>query len=361
MCLRAAEYGIRRPDSLLTAYSPFNVQYVPSPSRLISLMDPLLPTGILSACLGAYAGLGKSPFDECMKTSANSSLIAKPTSPVDINRRGSFLEKLKRGKDSRRNSDSNPSKEFENPSGSRGEGFQSCPSSPTSDSVPKGSSSNVQNGPVISGNSIHEGSSPEAEKYYSFKEENLETFIATNNDENLVRAGIEQGENIKGISFQDVKLEYDSTVSCTDGHCAHQSNIHSDSQRLLKLNMKDHTEMYVAQKMYDPLGDEYGHKEVQYTRNNEECHVVNVVDPSLSPSGETMVLSTEEPSLRIGTPPLKEDEGLEEEELTLRKGRSMSEVSLPIAKNPYMSPLVAPDEMLATLPPIDIVVRTLMT
>ncbi|XP_031568873.1 hormone-sensitive lipase-like [Actinia tenebrosa] len=395
VCMRAAEYGIRRPDSLLAAYPPLNVQYVPSPSRLMSLMDPLLPTGILSACLGAYAGMGKSPFDECMKTPANSSLIAKqgsaPTPPVDIIRKGSFLSKFKRGKDSNRKSDFSPSEEFENPSGPGSKSFQSFPSPPTSDSVPKdlsmGNCSYVQNGLPSYGSPIQEGSSPEGEKYYSFKEENLETFVATNNDENLVREndGFEQDENTKDISIQDLKLRDvivscsdgkhctqqryystascsdgkhctqqrdDSTVSCSDGkHCAQQSNAQSDRRRLLKLD--------VTPKFHVPLGENYAHQEMQYTRSNDECHVVNVVDPSLSPTGETMIIPIEEPSLRIGTPPMTEDEGIEEKEHGLHYRRSMSEVSLPIAKNPYMSPLVAPDEMLATLPPMDIVACSL--
>lgn len=354
--MRAAEYGIRRPDSLLTAYAPFNVQYVPSPSRLLSLMDPLLPTGILSACLGAYAGLGKSPFDELLlKTPAKSSLIGRPTSPVNINRSGSFAEKFKRDDDSRRNSDSNPSKGFENPSGLCDESFQSCPGSPPSDSIPKKNCSSVRDCAGIPGNSLHEGSSPEAEEYYSFKEENLERLRATNNDENLVREneGLDHGENMKELSIQDLKLEDDDrSVSCPDGHCSHQNSFHRPSQRPMKLDVKGHGDVYDAQKIYDR-----GHREMQYTRNNEECHVVNVVDPCLSPTGETMILPTDDPILPIGTPPLMDDEGrLEEGERPKR--RSMSEVSLPISKNPYMSPLLAPDEMLATLPPIDIVVRT---
>ena len=39
--------------------------------------------------------------------------------------------------------------------------------------------------------------------------------------------------------------------------------------------------------------------------------------------------------------------------------QSMSQVHIPIAKNPYMSPLLAPDEMLKSLPPIDLVVSLL--
>ena len=56
LCLKAASYGIRLPDGILTSYAPFNVQFRPSPSRLLSLLDPLLPIGILTQCLAAYTG-----------------------------------------------------------------------------------------------------------------------------------------------------------------------------------------------------------------------------------------------------------------------------------------------------------------
>lgn len=49
--LKAVEAGIRVADGIMAAYTPTLVQYTPSPSRLLSLMDPLLPLGILSRCL----------------------------------------------------------------------------------------------------------------------------------------------------------------------------------------------------------------------------------------------------------------------------------------------------------------------
>ncbi|XP_055328702.1 hormone-sensitive lipase-like [Paramacrobiotus metropolitanus] len=49
--------GIRMPSGILAAYAPFLAQYTPSPSRLLAIMDPLIPVGILNRCLGAYAGL----------------------------------------------------------------------------------------------------------------------------------------------------------------------------------------------------------------------------------------------------------------------------------------------------------------
>lgn len=56
LCFKVASYGVRLPDGILTSYAPFNVQFRPSPSRLLTLLDPLLPVGILTQCLAAYIG-----------------------------------------------------------------------------------------------------------------------------------------------------------------------------------------------------------------------------------------------------------------------------------------------------------------
>ena len=56
LCLKAASYGVRLPDGILTSYAPFMVQFRPSPSRLLTLLDPLLPIGILTQCLASYTG-----------------------------------------------------------------------------------------------------------------------------------------------------------------------------------------------------------------------------------------------------------------------------------------------------------------
>lgn len=44
------ERGIRLPDGLFLAYVPLLVTMLPSPSRLLSLMDPLLPYGLMMRC-----------------------------------------------------------------------------------------------------------------------------------------------------------------------------------------------------------------------------------------------------------------------------------------------------------------------
>ncbi|KAM9224426.1 hormone-sensitive lipase isoform 2-T2 [Dugong dugon] len=54
--LRAAAYGVRVPDGIMAAYPATMLQPAASPSRLLSLMDPLLPLSVLSKCVSAYAG-----------------------------------------------------------------------------------------------------------------------------------------------------------------------------------------------------------------------------------------------------------------------------------------------------------------
>eukprot|EP00794_Sanderia_malayensis_P011155 gene11155-12327_t len=54
--MKAIETGIRIPNGLSIAYPPMRIQFTASPSRLLCLMDPLLPPGILKVCLRAYAG-----------------------------------------------------------------------------------------------------------------------------------------------------------------------------------------------------------------------------------------------------------------------------------------------------------------
>lgn len=54
---RAIVNQIRIPDALVPIYSPFLLTYSLSPSRLLSVMDPLLNLGILWRCLAAYSGI----------------------------------------------------------------------------------------------------------------------------------------------------------------------------------------------------------------------------------------------------------------------------------------------------------------
>lgn len=55
VCLRAAAMGLNavtaRPVGALIAYAPAILAYVPSPSRMLSICDPLLPIGVILRCI----------------------------------------------------------------------------------------------------------------------------------------------------------------------------------------------------------------------------------------------------------------------------------------------------------------------
>ncbi|KAK3914126.1 Hormone-sensitive lipase [Frankliniella fusca] len=55
LALKCIELGLQPPVGLFMAYAPVLVSFVPSPSRLLCLMDPLLPFGFMMRCLKAYA------------------------------------------------------------------------------------------------------------------------------------------------------------------------------------------------------------------------------------------------------------------------------------------------------------------
>lgn len=57
--MRAASFGIQIPDGIMAAYPVVLVRYTPSPARILALMDPLLPVGIMMRCLaGEFWFLG---------------------------------------------------------------------------------------------------------------------------------------------------------------------------------------------------------------------------------------------------------------------------------------------------------------
>ncbi|XP_059176328.1 uncharacterized protein LOC131956011 isoform X2 [Physella acuta] len=57
--MRAASFGIRTPDGVICVYPCTVVRYTPSPARLLSLLDPVLPVGLVTRCLAAYAGINE--------------------------------------------------------------------------------------------------------------------------------------------------------------------------------------------------------------------------------------------------------------------------------------------------------------
>ena len=320
--MRAAEYGIRLPDSILAAYAPFNVQWVPSPSRLLSLMDPLLPTGVLGACLAAYSGMGKSPFDDCTKNSIKS-LTGEASQPINVvsnrTKTNSLLRLFRAGPKESKNARSSSNLDAHLPSGS--ESFHSCLSS--SQSLESASVNQVVN------------SSSEAVVGY-----NCERSLPDCN----------------GIVYHSSKTHVEHAAS------DHEKDWESSSTSSGRPHSRKHSQETLPSRATSPQRDhrETDHMGVHYHKDVEECHVVNVVESSDSPSGELLLYPLDAPEdrtyLKEGTPPVEDEEAELDDEL-LSGTTSMSQVCLPISKNPYMSPLLAPDDMLKCLPPIDLVVN----
>ena len=276
--MRAAEFEIRTPDSILAAYSPFNVQWVPSPSRLLSLMDPLLPTGVLAGCLAAYSGMGKSPFDDCTKN-AIKTLIDKTSQPFNIARKNrrktnSFLSRLHLSSNDSKLGRSSSYLYASLPSSF--ESFHSCLHSPPRvESIPR-------------------------------DELNAATLDHDHRSQLLLDQSTLQVQQ-NGSHNTATKSSEPAERSVTE---------------MERLNLN-------AASGKQSEGDNIA---VHFHSDKEDCHIVNVVE-----SPETSF------------PPNEQEEGHP-------RALSMSQVRLPIAKNPYMSPLLASDDMLATLPPVDIVV-----
>lgn len=62
--MMAAARGVRKPDGLLSCYAAFMVKYVPSPSRILNTIDPLLAMGVTVRCLAAYVGVKETSIED---------------------------------------------------------------------------------------------------------------------------------------------------------------------------------------------------------------------------------------------------------------------------------------------------------
>ncbi|GBP41813.1 Hormone-sensitive lipase [Eumeta japonica] len=81
--LKILNAGVRVPEGLFMAYAPLLVSFVPSPARLLCLMDPLLPFGFMMRCLKAYATPKSN--DSKGPTSKDQIGMSSVTTPVDTN------------------------------------------------------------------------------------------------------------------------------------------------------------------------------------------------------------------------------------------------------------------------------------
>ncbi|XP_075995495.1 lipase, hormone-sensitive a [Genypterus blacodes] len=72
--MKALTSGIRVADGIMAAYPATLLTTDASPSRLLTLIDPLLPLGVLTKCLNAYAGSESPGVQPALESSSLSSL-----------------------------------------------------------------------------------------------------------------------------------------------------------------------------------------------------------------------------------------------------------------------------------------------
>ncbi|XP_075976772.1 hormone-sensitive lipase isoform X2 [Anticarsia gemmatalis] len=84
--LKILQAGLRVPEGMFLAYAPLMISFVPSPARLLCLMDPVLPFGFMMRCLKAYASPntgGKGRDDKQITNNQNA--YSSATTPNDSN------------------------------------------------------------------------------------------------------------------------------------------------------------------------------------------------------------------------------------------------------------------------------------
>jgi len=115
--LKCIQIGLPLPSGLFLAYTPFLLQFVPSPSRLLCLTDPLLPFGFMMKCLQSYAATNKKENLVLNNIQSKSLLYSLWTTASDMI--GFFFAKQRGGKEGIVNhkgtwlSDHSPSEEFQ--------------------------------------------------------------------------------------------------------------------------------------------------------------------------------------------------------------------------------------------------------
>ncbi|CAH0400219.1 unnamed protein product [Chilo suppressalis] len=83
--LKILQAGLRVPEGLFMAYAPLLVSFIPSPARLLCLMDPLLPFGFMMRCLKAYASPNGSKKDDKQQGNNLPNAVSNATTPQDSN------------------------------------------------------------------------------------------------------------------------------------------------------------------------------------------------------------------------------------------------------------------------------------
>ena len=85
VALKSVISGIRKPDEVVVSYPVLNVKLAASPSRLMAMLDALLPMGLLECCLKAYTGnRPSSEYSPLMSPLIASDDLLKQFPPIRI-------------------------------------------------------------------------------------------------------------------------------------------------------------------------------------------------------------------------------------------------------------------------------------
>ncbi|KAM9436362.1 hormone-sensitive lipase isoform 1-T1 [Clarias gariepinus] len=273
--MMAVAHRVRLPDGIMVAYPAFMLTTCASPSRLLSLMDPLLPLSVLSRCLSAYAGLDPQEEKQVEKATAlgtvrkDTALLFKGFKQGASNWIHSLLDHNKASAETIRNS-------------------------------------------------VSEG-----------------TLSSTQSD--LLAPGPSSGFSVKGDSMKSHTC--DSLVTHTARTFTSSSHNSTSSTANHSANPTFH---------YHPL--------LSTTEILESKDISILFSKEVDPSVSRSISS-------VAVPPPDGDEHSENprgfpgdfEPLRSAQPAKMNVDSSPVFRNPYMSPLLAPDHMLKGLPPIHIV------
>lgn len=285
--MRAASFGIRVPDGIVAAYTPVLVHYTPSPSRMLSLMDPLLPVGILVRCMAAYAGIPNDFLDQRRSSQeieeefvviqtedCEEDTSQDDSSSVDILNIVTSLESL---------------------------------DSDLGLPVPNQTQTLCDNDSAIAGGNQTSTSAALVQSDAGLSE------ISSPDEFNSVCLDTSGGSSLATSALGDLPLDED-----TNGSHLAQLKLANSEQKVARLHLSLPSSPTKAKKTLP-----------------------------VSPSMPTIGMS-ERLGQAKGFSPVYEARHHIESPVRLFR-------SLPIVKNPYMSPMVAPDEMLASLPPLYLV------
>ncbi|XP_073782133.1 hormone-sensitive lipase isoform X4 [Danio rerio] len=268
--MRAAAHGVRMPDGIVAAYPATLLTVYASPSRLLSLMDPLLPLSVLSRCLSAYAGTDPQVEKQVEKVSTLS-MVKRDASLL--------LRDFKQGASN---------------------WIHSLLDRGSADAVRKSVSEASLTSPHVDPPVPHEGSE------YS----------------------LEKG-TLRSQTCQDLGTHTNSTASNVQKNANHLSTTTANHNSIPDITMTPESKP----------------EDVSF-------YLCKEVDPSMSEIFSSVAIpppgGEEDPER-----PCEFPEGFEP--LRSEQLAEMNVQSSPIVRNPYMSPLLAPDNMLKGLPPVHIV------